>query len=193
MRRNTPQMPDSPSTNVRPTRLLGSRDAADDVAEVETAFEQVVDPDVDLVDPPRKVPARGGESAVLGVIAIGGVIGAEARYGVGLLIPHPPGTFGWSTVLINATGCALLGCLMVVVLELTRPHRLTRPFLGVGVLGGYTTFSTFAVDVQTLVSDGRPTVGLAYWLTTLIAGWAAVWLGIRGTRRFGRRAVVGPR
>lgn len=88
------------------------------------------------------------EGPVLAAVALGGVIGACARYGVGLLRPLGPLAFPWSTLLVNVAGCAAMGVLMVLVTEVLTPHRLVRPFLGTGVLGGFTTFSTYAVDVH---------------------------------------------
>ncbi len=119
---------------------------------------------------------------VLAVIAGGGVLGAEARYGVSVMVPHAPTTFPWSTLLINAAGCVLIGVLMVVITEVTTPHRLARPFLGVGVLGGFTTFSTYAVDAQQLLVGQRPGTALAYLGGTVVAALAGVSLGVTGTR-----------
>jgi CrcB protein len=80
---------------------------------------------------------------------------------------------------------------MVVLLELSSPHRLTRPFLGVGVLGGYTTYSTFAGDVERLVLDHRLGVAVGYVLTTLLACAFAVWLSTIATLAFGRSIIAG--
>lgn len=123
---------------------------------------------------------------VVAAVSAGGVLGAEARYGVGLALPHAASAFPWSTVLINASGCLLIGALMVVLLELTSPHRLARPFLGVGVLGGYTTFSTFAVDIARLVHEHRAAVAIGYLVTTLVACFAAVFVGTVAARAAGR-------
>lgn len=158
---------------------------ADDDRDGDDEFDDIVDPDVDLHDAEQRPENRDTVLPVLVVIAAGGVLGAEARYGVGVALPHTSSQFPLSTLLINTTGCLLLGVLMVIVTELRSPHRLVRPFLGVGVLGGYTTFSSFAVDVQNLVAAGRATVGLAYWSLTLVAGWTAVWLGVHAARRLG--------
>ncbi|MEP6599861.1 MAG: CrcB family protein, partial [Actinomycetota bacterium] len=87
---------------------------------------------------------------ILLAVSAGGLLGAEARYAVGEAWPHSGSQFPWSTVVVNASGSLLIGVLLVLLLELTSPHRLARPFLGTGVLGGYTTFSTFSVDVVTL-------------------------------------------
>src|SRR5690348_9221718 len=111
----------------------------------------------------------------------GGILGAWARYGLELALPHTPDEFPWSTVVINASGCFAIGALMVVLLDLTAPHRLVRPFLGVGVLGGYTTYSTFAVDVEQLVLHHRPGMAAAYLVATLAACLLAVWLSTQVT------------
>jgi CrcB protein len=120
------------------------------------------------------------------VVSAGGVIGAEARYAVAEAWPHQPTAFAWSTVLINGTGCVLIGVLMVIVLELTSPHRLARPFLGVGVLGGYTTFSTFAVDGARLLHAHRYLVTAGYLAATLVACLAGVVIGTVAARAAGR-------
>jgi CrcB protein len=128
----------------------------------------------------RRAPRRppGWDPAVLAVISAGGVFGAEARYGFGVLLPHTPGQWPWATWLINVSGCFLIGILMVVITELTSPHRLVRPFLGVGVLGGYTTFSTAMVDVQQMALAGRGGVALGYLMATITAAVAAAFTGM---------------
>lgn len=72
---------------------------------------------------------------------------------------------------------------MVVVTEVWAAHRLVRPFFGTGVLGGFTTFSTYAVDIQKLVDEGHPGTGLGYLAATLFAALAAVWLAVAAARR----------
>jgi fluoride exporter len=153
-------------------------------------FHQVTDPDVDLHDPRQRVETRPRQWDLVLATAIGGILGAEGRYGLDLAVPHAAHQFPWSTVVINASGCLLIGALTVVLLELTSPHRLMRPFLGVGVLGGYTTYSTFAVDAQRLVLAHRPLVALGYVLVTLIACGVAVLVSVVGTQAVGRRIVA---
>jgi CrcB protein len=142
---------------------------------------EIVDPDVDLIDPdePRK-SARHGR--VLGAIAVGGALGAEARYGVALLLPHAPGAWPWATLLTNVSGCLLIGVLMVLVTERFRAHPLVRPLLGVGFLGGYTTFSTYAVDAVTAVDSGRVGPALLYVVATPVLAVAAATAGIAVAR-----------
>jgi fluoride exporter len=118
----------------------------------------------------------------LAVISAGGVLGALARYGLTVAFPPVPGHFPWTTFGINVTGCLLIGVLMVLVTDLWAGRRLLRPFLGVGVLGGYTTFSTYAVDIRGLVQNGAPLVAAVYLVGTVVAAICAVFAGVAATR-----------
>lgn len=120
---------------------------------------------------------------VVAVVAAGGAIGASARYGASLIWPTAPGTFPTTTLLVNVIGCAVMGAFMAVLTEIRAPHRLLRPFFGTGVLGGFTTFSTYAVDIERLVEGGHAGTGLAYLGLTLLAALAAVWGAAWATRR----------
>ncbi|MFH0517942.1 fluoride efflux transporter CrcB [Streptomyces sp. M41] len=136
---------------------------------------------------PRR-PDRRGQAPVVAVVALGGAIGASARYAATLWWPAQPGGFPWATFWVNVLGCALIGVFMVVITEAWAAHRLVRPFFGTGVLGGFTTFSTYAVDIQQLVDGGHPGTALAYLAATLVAALTAVWLASAATRRvLGRR------
>ncbi|MBA2945276.1 fluoride efflux transporter CrcB [Streptomyces himalayensis] len=131
-----------------------------------------------------------GQGPVLAVVALGGVMGAAARYGASLLWPTAHGTFPWTTFGVNAVGCALMGVLMVVITEGRQAHPLVRPFLGTGVLGGFTTFSTYAVDIERLTASGEVRTALAYLALTPVAALAAVWAGSAATRRATAAAVA---
>ncbi len=145
---------------------------------------EVVDADIDLHDPAQRDETRPREWDLIAAVALGGVLGAEARYGLGRAWPHRAGTFPWTSLWINVSGCLLLGVLMVLVLDvIERPHRLLRPFLGVGVLGGFTTFSTFALDIERLLESGHVGTALAYVAATLVLGQIAVHLATAATRR----------
>jgi CrcB protein len=144
-----------------------------------------IDPDVDLHVPAQRTELSRHPATVLGAIAAGGVLGAEAR--AGLVAALPARGFPVATLLVNATGCLLIGVLMVVVAEAGRGGPLARPFLGVGVLGGYTTFSGYAVDAQRLLADGRVGTAAAALAATPALALAAVWLGARATRAAVRR------
>lgn len=118
----------------------------------------------------------------LAVIAVGGVAGALARQGLWAVFPRHAGVFDWTTLGINAGGCLLIGTLMTALGEVRGAHRLTAPFLGVGVLGGFSTFSTYILDAQQLISSGAPQKGLAYLAVTLAAAMIAVYAGVTLTR-----------
>ncbi|MFJ2417043.1 fluoride efflux transporter CrcB [Streptomyces brevispora] len=130
---------------------------------------------------PTKPP--NPQTAVVAVIALGGAAGASARYAASLLWPTATDGFPWTTLLVNVIGCAVIGAFMVVISEVWAAHRLVRPFFGTGVLGGFTTFSTYAVDIERLIDGGRARSGLAYLGLTLLAALAAVWSAVWLTRR----------
>jgi CrcB protein len=132
---------------------------------------------------------RWDDPAVLGAVAAGGALGSLARWWVGELLDPGRTQFPWETFLVNVSGAFAVGVLMVVVIDVRPGSRLLSPFLGIGVLGGFTTFSTYALDTRTLVAAGRAPLAAAYLLGTLVAGLLAVWLGILSTRRaVGRRS-----
>jgi CrcB protein len=115
------------------------------------------------------------------LVALGGVVGALSRVGVGALLPHEPGTWAWSTLAVNALGAAAL-CAMLV----GTPSREVRLLLGTGLLGGFTTFSAFAVDAVLLAEAGRVAVALGYvaaGVVTLVAGAVAGASAARAWRR----------
>jgi CrcB protein len=120
------------------------------------------------------------QAMIISAVAAGGVLGALGRYGAGVALPTAPGAFPLTTFLVNVLGCLLMGAL---VAGLGRwpggAHPLARPFLGTGVLGGFTTFSTYAVDADGLLSGPAPhfALGLAYLVSTLVAAVCAAAVG----------------
>jgi fluoride exporter len=145
------------------------------------------DSDVDLQEPRQRAELRRAPWAVLGVIAAGGALGSCARYGLGVAFPAGPRGFPWATFMVNVAGCLLIGVLMVCVTQLWPTRMLVRPFLGVGVLGGFTTFSTYIVEIQRLVGRGAIGTALLYLVVTLVAALAATGLGLGLTRWLLRR------
>jgi CrcB protein len=131
-----------------------------------------------------------GQAPVLAVIAAGGVLGALARYGLGVAFPHRAAGFPFATFGINVSGCLLIGVLVVLSTEAWVAHPLLRPFLGTGVLGGYTTLSTAIVDTQHLASAGAARTALVYLFGTLAAALTATYLGMVGTRLLMRRRLA---
>ncbi|GAA3506130.1 fluoride efflux transporter CrcB [Streptomyces prasinosporus] len=135
----------------------------------------------------RARPVTRGQAPVVTVVALGGGAGAAARYAASLGWPTPAAGFPWTTLWVNVLGCAVIGVFLVVVTEVRPVHPLVRPFFGTGVLGGFTTFSTYAVDVQGLLDDGRTAAGLTCLAATPLAALAAVWSAAAVTRRVLRR------
>jgi CrcB protein len=116
------------------------------------------------------------------VISAGGALGSLGRWGLGQALPHTSDGVAWATWLENVSGAFLLGALMVLVLDYWPPSRYVRPFLGVGVLGGYTTFSTYMLDTRALLAAGRVAAAGGYLFGTLLTGVVAVWLALTLTR-----------
>ena len=128
------------------------------------------------------------EPTALAAVAVGGVIGSLGRYAVGLLLPHAAGEFPWATLLVNVSGAFGMGLLVAFLVDRPGAHRLARPFLGVGVLGGWTTFSALAVDVMQLGVADEVQVAIAYVAATFLVGTLAVGAGTA----VGQRVWPGP-
>lgn len=132
----------------------------------------------------------GGEAATTrrvtwrAVVAVsaGGGVGALARYGLLVLWPPRTGGFPMATFVTNVLGCLLIGALMVLAAEFWTDRPLVRPFLGTGVLGGFTTFSTYVVDVRRLVADDAPGLAVLYLAGTVVAALVAAYAGSALTR-----------
>ena len=129
-----------------------------------------------------------GDRGLLAAIAAGGAIGSLGRYAVARAVPAGADEFPWGTFAVNISGSLAMGVLFVWVLTLDRPHPWLRPFLGVGVLGGWTTFSAYALESRGLVVSGEHGLAAAYVLGSLVLCVAAVGAGVSlGERTFGRR------
>jgi len=125
--------------------------------------------------------ASGPGTGDLAAIAAGGGLGGMARYGLSVAFPAGDG-FPWAIFAVNVSGCFLLGLLMVYLLDVWPPRRFIRPFLTVGLLGGFTTFSTYAAGVMTLLIGHAPALADAYALTSILAALVAVWSGMKLAR-----------
>lgn len=117
-------------------------------------------------------------------VAIGGVIGAFSRHGLDLLIPVARDSWPTATFTVNISGAFILGVILVIAREAvpdpksSSVARRFRPFLVTGVLGGYTTFSTFMVESHGLVATGHAPMALLYIFGSLVTGVLAVALGL---------------
>jgi len=121
---------------------------------------------------------RGFPLASVIAVSVGGAFGAAARY-----LLAPLGGWPWGTLTVNAVGCALIGMLMVLAVDRWPDVRLVRPLLGTGVLGGFTTFSTYAVDVEQLVRQSRIAVAIGYLVATPVLAVVVVTATVALTRR----------
>lgn len=105
-------------------------------------------------------------------VAAGGALGSLGRYGLGQLLPGIEDGWPVATFAVNVTGALLMG-LLVATLEVWPVPGWVRPFAATGVLGGWTTYSAFALDLRTLVADGHGATALAYLVATLVVGTGA--------------------
>ena len=121
-------------------------------------------------------------------VAVGGAVGSLGRYAVGLSVPPAAGGFPTPTLLVNVTGAFAMGLLVAFLVDRPGVHPLARPLVGVGVLGGWTTFSALAVDVVGLVAVDRVQVALLYVTATFVLGTLAVPAGAA----VGQRVWPGP-
>ena len=125
-----------------------------------------------------RVPERRSQVALLLVIALGGALGAPARYRIARLLPVEPGAFPWATFWTNVAGALVIGLFVTGVLERLSRDRFVRPFFVVGFLGSFTTFSTLAVETATLVKDGDVAVAVAYTVASIVVGLTAAFVGL---------------
>ncbi|GAB3855369.1 CrcB family protein [Nocardioides maradonensis] len=139
-----------------------------------------IDPEPTAPLLPHPITLVRRDADLLPVIAAGGAIGSLARWTMAQVLPTAG--FSWATFLTNVLGCALIGVLMALMIDRWAATRYLRPFLGVGVLGGFTTFSTYQLDVHRLLADGRAPLALLYAAATLLCCLAGVWAGLTGTR-----------
>jgi CrcB protein len=134
--------------------------------------------DVHPPAPPDGSRPLAGQGTAFLAVAVGGSIGSVARYGMTLVLPNLGDGFPTATFVTNVVGCLLIGLLLVVLAGLPRAPGWLRPLLATGVLGGFTTFSTYTVGSQTLLTDGRVGLALVYLGGTLVAAFAATWAGV---------------
>jgi CrcB protein len=117
-------------------------------------------------------------------VALGAAAGGLARYVIGTAImQRSGGRFPLGTLVVNITGCFLVGVLMTMITERGTLASKWQPLLVVGVLGGYTTFSSFGWETYRSIREGHVLMGLAYVLLSVGLGYLAVWCGASLARR----------
>ncbi|HEX8975769.1 MAG TPA: fluoride efflux transporter CrcB [Solirubrobacteraceae bacterium] len=120
---------------------------------------------------------------LLVAIFAGGAIGAGLRTGLSQLAPPHPGQWPWATFAVNVLGCLLLGYFVTRLQERLPVTAYRRPFLGTGLCGGLTTFSTFQLELLRMIDRGEVLLVLLYGAGSLAAGFAGVMLGTALVRR----------
>jgi CrcB protein len=115
--------------------------------------------------------------ATLVQVALGGAIGASARYltSVGAMRVMGPG-FPWGTLIVNVVGSLLMGVLVVLLAQ--KGGMKAAPFLMTGILGGFTTFSAFSLDALTIYERGHAGLALAYVVASVLLSLAAIVAGV---------------
>jgi CrcB protein len=111
-------------------------------------------------------------------VGVGGFLGANARYALGVGLAGRWGTdFPWATLLINVTGSLAVGLLLTILTEKVVVDPAWRLLLVVGFLGGYTTFSSYTFEALRLAAEGEWLAALGYVLGSNGLGLVAVYLG----------------
>lgn len=121
-----------------------------------------------------------GEAKRLGLVALGGVVGATLRYGIALAVPvdlEQGAHWPWATLIVNLVGALAIGVLAGTLTR--REGNVLGPFLITGLLGGFTTVSALAIEVVALFETGAVVVATTYFVVTIAGGLAAVALGHR--------------
>jgi CrcB protein len=117
------------------------------------------------------------------LVALGGGIGAAGRYGVSLAMPLKPGEWPWATFGVNVAGSLAIGVLAGWLSSRGDAAESWRLFLGVGVLGGFTTFSAYSLETLRMIERGEWPAALLYALGSVAAGLAAVAIGAEIAKR----------
>jgi CrcB protein len=135
-----------------------------------------------------------GRPATLALVATGGAVGTTVRWSLETAHPTAPGTWPWTTFWINVTGALVLAGLLETLAVLGPDdgwRRAVRLGAGTGLLGGYTTYSTFAVETATLGRDDQVLTAFGYDVASLSLGFLAALAGTvlvsRLLRGVGRR------
>lgn len=113
------------------------------------------------------------------MVVIGGALGTWLRAGLGHLLPRGPGEWPWATLAVNFVGAFVLAVLLELLARLRRGFVPLRLLLGTGLLGGFTTYSAFAVETVDLLRFGRPWLALGYAGATLAGGLLLSLAGLR--------------
>ena len=140
--------------------------------------------DPDAPSRPCAAPLPWPKSTAL--VTVGGIAGSLARAWIAKALPHSSSAWPWSTLAVNVIGSGVLAFSVVVLIERYPLMRFPWPLIGTGLIGGFTTFSTFALDAFKLGHNGRLDVAIAYVGATLAATVVAALAGFFGGRALDR-------
>ena len=123
------------------------------------------------------------QPSLLIAVAAGGAVGAVGRYLMASAVGHWMGHgFPWGTLAVNVLGSIVMGILVEVMALVWSPSPEVRALLVVGVLGAFTTFSTFSLDVVVLIDRGELLPALAYIIASVVLCIAGLYAGMHGMR-----------
>lgn len=124
-------------------------------------------------------------SLALAYVAVGGAFGSILRYGATILLARLGGTFPFGTFAVNITGSFLMGIWIAVAAYWLKGRQMDLHLLvAVGALGGFTTFSTFSLDVVTLIGKGLHGQAVAYMMGSVILSILALYAGMALMKAF---------
>jgi fluoride exporter len=129
------------------------------------------------------VPALRLSVPTMAAIFIGGAVGTLLRYVFEFHHPVGQGGFPWATLTVNLTGSLAIGLILPLTEHVSQRRPLVRPLFVVGLLGGWTTYSTLAVEATLLAKDGDVVTSLAYLAATLVGGIGLVMIGHEAGKR----------
>jgi fluoride exporter len=124
--------------------------------------------------------STGGE---LGAIFLGGAAGGLARVWVAGTFTSAATGWPWAIFAINVSGSLLLGYLVTRLQERLPLSTYRRPLLGTGFCGAYTTFSTMQVEIVAMLEHRRYELAVGYAATSIVVGYAAIWIASAAVRR----------
>ncbi len=125
-------------------------------------------------------PLPSSDPRILLAVASGGALGSLLRWSAEVALPAGEGGLPWATLAVNVLGSAVLG-VVVGVLDRGQPRPALRGFLATGLVAGFTTFSTYAVQVA-LLAGGAPAVGALYAVLTPVLCVTAAWAAATASR-----------
>ncbi|MEX0772130.1 MAG: CrcB family protein [Balneolales bacterium] len=118
-------------------------------------------------------------------VGLGGALGALMRYSFLVIFPDIPGAFPYTVFAENMIGSFLLGFILILVSNKWKPSWPARSFLGTGLLGSFTTFSSFSLDIVKLIDGDNALIALMYLMLSIMVGLSSAFTGMMLARKLG--------